>query len=638
MLITLPVQLGWVSLDSPPQRPEDYQKYIPEHYIEPRCHDAKEKDQGLLHDYVRKWLKDPKRNLLAVLGDYGIGKTSFCHKFASDLTESQRVPVVIELKTMREGNASWEELIKKETGLRRPKAREVVLILDGFDELSLRFDKETALEEMRKLSQATADFAKILLTSRTQFFRQLNEIWEILRHDPPTSGAGHQPLPYAERFEQIHVSFFGEREIRAYLNLALGKEKALEFQEEIIEKGYLKDLAKRPILLDLIRRHAKDITEIKGKVTAGRVYETVMEAWKKREGERPPENIMLFMEELAYRMFTKKEDQLHFKTLRDAIDEYFDPKTKGKLKSSLDNLDYQIRNCSLLGWYDTQGYYAFLHRSFMEYFVARKLSTEIPENRAEEIKITDLIALFVSELIDPSVYERIEPPEGVKVPMVYVPPGQFIMGQGDYIRIARLEKGFSMDKYPVTNAQFCAFLNERGNQSEGGVKWMDLKGGIEDERCRIMRKGNRFVVEPGFEEHPVIYVTWYGARAYAAWAGKMLPTEEAWEKAARGIDGRVYPWGNEFDKDKCNTEKSKIGRSTPVDSYPEGRSPHGCLDMVGNVREWTDSSYLQEQIEKVLRGGSWSGDLSDSRCAGRLCFNPVFSLITFGFRCARTQR
>lgn len=621
----------------PPPGPEDYEDYVPKHYIQPRCHDAKE-EKGLLYDYVREWLKDAKRKLLAVLGDYGIGKTSFCYKFATDLTGFHRAPVVIELKTMREGDVSWEELIKGEIRVRRPTDEDIVLILDGFDELSLNFDKEAVLKEIQELSETTQEFAKVILTSRTQFFRSEQEEWEILVREPGRPRRGPVSLPYSERFERIYITPFGNKEIVAYLYLALGKRKALAFWNQVIEKVFdTKDLAKRPILLELMTRYSEDIREIKGVVTPGRVYGTVTEAWKKREGPRAPENIMLFMEELAYRMFTKEEGQLHFDTLREAIGTHFDLKTRKTLELSLDNLDYQIRNCSFLNRNDAQGYYAFAHRSFIEYFVARKLSREIPENKAQEIKITDETALFVSELINPSVYERVEPPQGVEVPenMVYIPPGQFVMGEKDNIRIASLGKGFFIDKYPVTNAQFCAFLNERGNQPEGKVEWIDLNG-TEDERCRIRKDSDRFVVESGFEEHPVTFVSWAGARAYAAWAGKRLPAEEEWEKAARGIDGRVYPWGNEFDKDKCNTKESIIRHTTPVGRYPEGCSPYGGLDIAGNVWEWTDRRQEEAKERIFVRGGSWVSRGDDCRCADRGWGDPGDGDYSVGFRCART--
>ena len=491
------------------EEPIDYKKFIPRYYVQPRCHDEHDEnggDKGLLNDYVRKWLNDPKRKLLAVLGDYGIGKTCFCYKFACDLTESRHDPVVIELKTIREENIPWKDLIKREIALRKPTGEDIVLILDGFDELSLKFDKEKVLKEIQKLSETTQEFAKVILTSRIQFFRNVREEREILVREPGRPQRGPVPLSYPERFERIYVSPFGDEEIKVYLNLALGEKKALDFWDNVIEKVFdIKDLAKRPILLDLITKYSKDISKIRGVVTPGKVYKTVTEGWRKREGERAPENIMLFMEELAYRMFTKEEDQLHFDTLREAIDRYFDHKTREKLKLSLDNLDYQIRTCSFLSRNEAEGYYAFAHRSFVEYFVARKISREIPENRAQEIKITDETALFVSQLIDPSVYEKVEPPEGVTVPddMVYIPPGRFIMSEKDSIRITSLKEGFFIDKYPVTNTQFCAFLNEYGSARA----WINLKGSYEKERCRIRKDGDRFAVESGFEDHPVIYVS-----------------------------------------------------------------------------------------------------------------------------------
>jgi sulfatase modifying factor 1 len=120
--------------------------------------------------------------------------------------------------------------------------------------------------------------------------------------------------------------------------------------------------------------------------------------------------------------------------------------------------------------------------------------------------------------------------------MVYVQGGDFNMGSsnGGYDHEKPVHKvhvdGFYMDKYEVTNTQFCSFLNVKGNQSEGGVTWLDIK----DTRCRIETRNNRYVPKRGYENHPVTEVNWYGAGAYARWAGKRLPTEAEWEYAARG--------------------------------------------------------------------------------------------------------
>jgi len=211
--------------------------------------------------------------------------------------------------------------------------------------------------------------------------------------------------------------------------------------------------------------------------------------------------------------------------------------------------------------------------------------------------------------------------------MVYVPPGPFIFGEGQKVN---LEHGFWIDRFPVTNAQFCRFLNEKGNREEGGGEWVDLK------RSRIRQHGSQFTVESGYEEHPVVCVSWYGASSYAQWAGKRLPSEEEWEKAARGVDGRRYPWGDDWDPARCNTTEAGPGTTTPVHAYPQGMSPYGCYDMAGNVWEWTASLYTTGQDWRVLRGGCWYYDRDLAACAFRDFEFPNVRDNFVGFRCART--
>jgi iron(II)-dependent oxidoreductase len=131
-------------------------------------------------------------------------------------------------------------------------------------------------------------------------------------------------------------------------------------------------------------------------------------------------------------------------------------------------------------------------------------------------------------------------------------------------------------------------------------------------------------------------VTWFGADAYAKWADKRLPAEQEWEKAARGTDGRIYPWGNKFDINKSNTYESGIKGTTLVDKYSEGVSPFGCYDMAGNVWEWTDSWYDEKKGGKVRRGGSWGNTQNNARSAYRTWSYPGSRLLPTGFRCVRT--
>lgn len=163
----------------------------------------------------------------------------------------------------------------------------------------------------------------------------------------------------------------------------------------------------------------------------------------------------------------------------------------------------------------------------------------------------------------------------------------------------------------------------------------------------------------GKADHPVTFVSWHDAKAYCAWAGKRLPTDEEWEKAARGTDGRMFPWGNQFDINKVNSPvrwgQLKVeGDTTPVGAFPEGASPYGLHDVSGNVWEWTDSWYRAypgnkkpsenygEQY-KTLKGGSW-WDCSFYKCGisapvfNRAFFNAKVKNASFGFRCAKDDK
>ncbi len=208
----------------------------------------------------------------------------------------------------------------------------------------------------------------------------------------------------------------------------------------------------------------------------------------------------------------------------------------------------------------------------------------------------------------------VSPQDGAR--MVYVPAGRFLRGSRDGGRSERPRRqvhldGYWIDERPVTVEQYRQFCKATGRRMPWAPQW-------------------------GWRDHdPIVEVTWDEAAAYAAWMDKRLPSEAEWEKAARGTDGRRYPWGDEWDASRCGgTGLFSLPTGTaPAGSHPSGKSPYGCLDMAGNVLEWCadwyGSTYYQSApnrnpkgpcsgTSRVVRSGSWfEANASNSRCAHR---------------------
>lgn len=163
----------------------------------------------------------------------------------------------------------------------------------------------------------------------------------------------------------------------------------------------------------------------------------------------------------------------------------------------------------------------------------------------------------------------------------YVPPGKFLCGDDE--ETVYLD-AYYISRTPVTNAQYAKFVQATGHRAP--EHW---DGDTPPDEIL---------------DHPVTYVSWCDAQAYCEWAGVRLPTEEEWEKAARGTDGQKYPWGNEEPTSGLCNFNMNVGGTTPVGKYsPQGDSPYGCVDMAGNVWEWTESEY--EDGKKKVYGGSY---------------------------------
>lgn len=201
----------------------------------------------------------------------------------------------------------------------------------------------------------------------------------------------------------------------------------------------------------------------------------------------------------------------------------------------------------------------------------------------------------------------VPPPNGHR--MVRVPAGPFVkgftpaqerkikgrLGSSGRMKFEKEQRGrtaaFEIDLYPVTNRQYLRFVRESGHAPPPGWR----KSGAGDEPFA-----------PGLAEHPVVDVSHEDAQAYCAWAGLKLPTGDQWEKAARGEEGRLYPWGEEYRSSHCHSSESGKKGTVAVTACPEGDSPYGCRQMVGNVFEWVEESHPQNPDFMYLRGGCWS--------------------------------
>jgi len=249
-----------------------------------------------------------------------------------------------------------------------------------------------------------------------------------------------------------------------------------------------------------------------------------------------------------------------------------------------------------------------------------------------------------------SLQAVIAPPKGKdRAPMVEIPSGSFPMGvppgdrdggRDEYPRHEVLLDTFWIDQFEVTNGRYIEFVKSAGHRVPQNPT----------NPTRNLWQGDS--ITESLAERPVINVDWFDADAYCKWAGKRLPTEAEWEKAAKGTSDRRFPWGNvEPTAKHLNYNQRWIGEKTlmPVGSYEAGKSPYGVYDVVGNVWEWVNDWYdaryyekspsknptgPQEGTKKVIRGAGWQNETPTVRIFTRVDSDPTMRNESTGFRCA----
>ncbi len=244
---------------------------------------------------------------------------------------------------------------------------------------------------------------------------------------------------------------------------------------------------------------------------------------------------------------------------------------------------------------------------------------------------------------------------------VFVPAGPFRYGDGSTARTVTLPD-FAIQRLPVTFGDYAEFLSALEQHSGPGAAAQRVPGTKGDGAFMERGPGGEWRVVPGFIEGaardrmraesgedferrlPVLGVSWVDATAYCEWKSRVtgrewrLPTEEEFEKAARGVDGRRYPWGALEDATlgKCRDSRDEPPQPEPVGEFPHAVSIYGMADAAGSAYTWTDSWWNSEKRTRVLRGGAWSSVIANLRCSYRLDYDPTLRLAATGFRCART--
>jgi serine/threonine-protein kinase len=281
-------------------------------------------------------------------------------------------------------------------------------------------------------------------------------------------------------------------------------------------------------------------------------------------------------------------------------------------------------------------------------------ATGVP-SRTEIILTSTIEIVSLEELTIGSSFIR----ERDEMLVMFIPEGSFLMGSVNSDSNASADEkpqhevyldAYWMDAFEVSNEMFTKFIQETGYQTaaeQQGFSYMYSSSGAWAEFSGVNWRhpmGENTVADDSL---PVVHINYYDAAAYCEWAGGRLPTEAEWEKAARGEDGRIYPWGNTFSSN--NLRYNASGGPSSIFSFSDGQSPYGIFNMAGNVFEWTNDWYSANYYSGSptnnpsgpsngeyisLRSGGWNSSQSNVRIANRDISGPEYMNYLLGFRCA----
>jgi uncharacterized protein YjbI with pentapeptide repeats len=365
--------------------------------------------------FVKEWLKKPDRKQFSLLGDYGTGKTSFAKKLAYKMAKeykkdpgSVRIPFLVDLRQCRKALSLHTLLLEqlKNAGIEPVNADiflkllaegKILLIFDAFDEMATMSNAEITLNNFRQLNQAVTGEAKVILTSRTHYFRDKFEVDKILKKQGVEGLSPHATMLLREvydkpEYEIVYLKEFTPDQVKAYLEKAL-KDKWQEAYNKIKSIYNLEDLSTRPVLLDMIVKtlpkiHKKRMEEF----SVVHLYEVFTYSWFERDDYRlqiTKQGKEELVEALAYKLWKEGEKSIHYTALSGILSGHL--KSKIKTSRDLEHADYEVRTASFLVR-DDEGNYGFAHKSFQEFFIARKIKKELEK---KNYRILDLRRLSI---------------------------------------------------------------------------------------------------------------------------------------------------------------------------------------------------------------------------------------------------
>jgi WD40 repeat protein len=367
--------------------------------------------------FIKEWLRDPQRKRLSLLGNNGTGKTSFAKVLAYNMAKAykkdpgkSRIPFLIDLRECKRA-FSFKSLLHDQLKINEVKEADeeiflkllcgghILLIFDAFDEMVDLSRGADMLINFEELNQVVKDDAKVILTSRTHYFKDKAEAERILKKHgtriiSSTAARVYREISRKSEYEIVYLKEFSDSQIREYLQLTLGDEWETAFSK-IKSTHNLYDLCFRPVLLDLIVKTLPNIGKGEWKLNESELYEIYTQFWFDREVHRLQilkEEKVELMEELSYTLWKEGKPCIHYSTLLDAVCRHL--KRESITVRDLEALNYEMRTASFLVR-DEDGYYSFAHESFKEFFIARKIQKELSNDNFRVLDST----LFSKEIV-----------------------------------------------------------------------------------------------------------------------------------------------------------------------------------------------------------------------------------------------